>query len=113
MTAAGITAHYLALRAFGIEVPLVVVAVVGPLVTGGAFLPISGAGFGGPQLAALLLLPYVDHDKEWITAYSMAFSACFTLGRSFIGAAFLPGYLKDLRVKTPKITTDPITGQAL
>jgi hypothetical protein len=110
---AGILAHYLSLRAFMIEVPLPVVVVVAPLIIGGVFLPISGGGFGGPQIVALILLPYVDGDEALLAAYSMSFSACFTMGRSIIGAFFLPGYLKDIREKVPRMTTDPVTGETL
>ncbi|UCD85343.1 MAG: flippase-like domain-containing protein [Deltaproteobacteria bacterium] len=110
---AGIAAHAAALMAFGIEVPFPVVIVVAPLILGGAFLPISGGGFGGPQLVALILLPYVEGNEALLAAYSMSFSACFTLSRSLIGAIFLPGYLRDLRDAVPRITTDPITGDPL
>ncbi len=110
---AGITAHAVALRTFGIEVPLPVVVVVAPLIIGGAFLPISGGGFGGPQLVALILLPYAEGNETLIAAYSMSFSACFTLSRSLIGAIFLPSYLRDLREAVPRMITDPITGEPL
>lgn len=110
---AGIISHAIALRAFGIEVPFPVVVVVAPLIIGGAFMPISAGGFGGPQLVALLLLPYTDGDETVLAAYSMSFSACFTLGRALLGAAFLPGYLRDLRDAVPRMTTDPVTGEPL
>lgn len=110
---AGIAAHAVALRAFGIEVPLPVVVVVAPLIIGGAFLPISGGGFGGPQLVALILLPYADGNEALLAAYSISFSACFSLSRALIGAIFLPGYLRDLREAVPRMTTDPITSEPL
>ena len=109
----GIAAHWLALYAFGIEVPLPVIAIVAPLIVGGSFLPISGGGFGGPQLIALILLPYADNNNTLIAAYSISFSICFTLGRSIIGAVFLPSYLKDFQNTKPKMTKDPITGEII
>ncbi len=109
----GIIAHVIALRAFSIDVPLPVIAIVAPLIIGGAFLPISGGGFGGPQLVALILLPYVNGDKTLLVAYSISFSVCFTLGRSIIGAIFFPSYLRDLRDAVPRLVTDPLTGESL
>lgn len=108
-----IVAHGIALHAFGIDVPITVVGVVAPFVFIGAFLPISGGGFGGPQLIALILLPYAGYDEALIAAYSMSFSACFTLGRTIIGAIFLPNFLRDLKDKVPAMTVDPITGEAI
>jgi uncharacterized membrane protein YbhN (UPF0104 family) len=109
----GIAAHWLALYSFGIEVPFPVIAIVAPLIVGGSFLPISGGGFGGPQLIALILLPYADGDNTLIAAYSISFSICFTLGRSIIGAIFLPSYLKDIQDIRPKMTKDPVTGDII
>ncbi|GEM_PF-2019680 len=109
----GIVAHVLALYAFGIKVPLPVVVIVAPLIVGGAFLPVSGGGFGGPQLVALILLPYAGGDEALLAAYSMSFSACFTIGRTLIGAGFLPGYLRDIKQAVPRMTTDPLTGEPL
>ncbi len=111
MTAAGITAHWIALYSFGIEVPAPVMMVAAPLIVGGSFLPISGGGFGGPQLLALILLPYAGNDEAVLAAYSMSFSACFTAGRVILGAIFLPGFLSDLRDPRPRLTVDPLTGE--
>ena len=109
----GILAHALALHSFGIEVPLPVVMVVAPLIIGGAFLPISGGGFGGPQLVALILLPYAGGDEALLAAYSMSFSACFTIGRALIGGVYLPRFLEDLRDTVPRMTVDPLTGEPI
>ncbi len=109
----GIVAHGLALHAFGIPVPYPMLFVIGPLMVGVSFMPISGGGFGGPQLVAMILLPYAFHDESLVTAYSMCFSAFFTGGRSLFGALFLPGFLKDIRTSVPRLETDPLTGETL
>jgi hypothetical protein len=93
----GVAAHGVALHGFGIAVPLPMLLTAAPLLIAVSFLPVSSAGFGGPQLVALILLPYAGGDRALVTAYSVAFSALFTAGRSVIGAAFLPSYLKGLR----------------
>jgi len=113
LTLVGIVAHALALYSFGIEVPFPVVMVVAPLIIGGAFLPISGGGFGGPQLVALILLPYAGGDEALLAAYSISFSACFTIGRALIGAIYLPSFLGDLRDTVPRMTVDPLTGEPI
>ncbi len=104
----GVAAHAALLYAFGIEAPLAMVAVAAPLIIGVSFMPVSGAGFGGPQLVALMLLPYAGGDKALVTAYSMSFSALFTAGRSIIGAAFLPSYLRGVRHASPRMEGDPL-----
>lgn len=108
VAAAGGLSHWAALYAFGIEVPAAMVLVVAPLIVGSSILPISGAGFGGPQLVALILLPYAGGDRALITAYSISFSTCFTLGRVAIGLLFLPAFARDLERPGPLISTDPL-----
>jgi len=110
---AGIAAHAFALIAFDIKVPIPIVFIVAPLIIGGAFLPVSGGGFGGPQLVALILLPFASGDEALLAAYSMSFSACFTFGRILIGLIFLHPFLKDLKEVVPRMTTDPLTGEPL
>jgi len=110
---AGIAAHAFALIAFDIKVPIPIVFIVAPLIIGGAFLPVSGGGFGGPQLVALILLPFAGGDEALLAAYSMSFSACFTFGRILIGLIFLPPFLKDLKEVVPRMTTDPLTRELL
>lgn len=108
---AGIVAHGFALHAFGIQVPFPMLFVIGPLMVGVAFMPVSGGGFGGPQVVAMILLPYAFQDEALVTAYSMTFSAFFTGGRAVFGAAFLPGFLKDIKKSVPRISEDPLTGE--
>ena len=107
----GVAAHAVLLYAFDIRAPLPMVLVVAPIMIGVSFMPVSGAGFGGPQLAALILLPYAYGDKALITAYSMSFSVLFTVGRSLIGIFFFPAYSRGIRSPVPRITRDPISGE--
>ncbi len=110
---AGVASHAVALYAFGIEAPLPMVLVAAPLMIAVSIMPISGGGFGGPQLVAMVLLPYAGGDQAVVTAYSMAFSTLFLAGRSAIGAVFLPGYLRDARGSAPRMSADPVTGEVL
>lgn len=96
VAAGGVAAHWLAFIAFGMEVPAQMALLIAPLMVGASFMPVSSAGFGGPQLVALILLPYAHGDHALVAAYSLSFSALFTLGRSIIGFVFMPGMLRDL-----------------
>jgi len=110
---AGVAANAALLYSFGIDAPLPMIIITGPLMIGTAFMPISGGGFGGPQLVAQVLLPYAGGNEALVAAYSVAFSAGFTLGRSLVGIIFMPSYLKDIRTSGPLISVDPLTGEAL
>jgi len=110
---AGVAAHAAAMHAFGIEVPLQVIMVVAPLMVGISFMPVSAAGYGGPQLVALLLLPYADGDKALVEAYSVAFSTLFTVGRAGIGIVFMPLYTAGVRTRALPMAADPLTGENL
>jgi hypothetical protein len=93
-----VAGHYLALRAVGIHPPLPVVIVAVMFMTMTSFMPISAAGFGGPNFVAMLFVPYAL-NPEMVSAYSLLFQFCFLAGRLMIGIVFIK-YLWDHAIKS-------------
>ena len=85
---------YWALRGMGLDVygPVLLLAI--PL-TNISALALSVGGFGGPQ-AVLLYFLAAYGPSEKILAFSLLWSATFTLGRAGVGLVFFPGIWKRL-----------------
>jgi hypothetical protein len=83
-----IGANIIILRAMGIKAPASLLFAVVPIMVNAAYLPISAAGMGGPQLVADVLLRHQATEGQ-ILAYSLVWSALFFLTRTLTGLAFL------------------------
>ncbi len=83
-----ITAHALAYRQFGIEIPFEACLVVLPIIFLAAALPISVAGYGAPQATAAVLLARYVHGPDatgTVVAASIGFQTLSTLVMAVIG----------------------------
>ena len=87
--------HFLAVKTFGIEIPLVPLMAFLPIIFMLAALPITVAHLGTTQAAWIFF--FRDYATEsQLLAYSLASHLAFMLTRGMLGLIFLPRAYKDL-----------------